>query len=170
MILALGGYPLPMHPFRYCAVLVSTAATLLADGPVGSVTSSSSFLLRGVAVNVHGVPSWPLASGDDIAAGSDSAAIQLKDGSIVILDANAHAIVDTTGGVLSFRLLSGIMTVTPAQTPTVRFYSGSELLQTRPGTPSTVRAKETSKSRVGNVGLAVRTPTPPPPAPPVSKK
>ena len=153
--------------FRFYAVLVSAAATLLAAGPVGSVTSSSSFLLRGVAVNVHGVPSWPLASGDDIAAGSDSAAIQLKDGSIVILDANAHAIVDTTGGVLSFRLLSGMMTVTPAQTPTVRFYSGSELLQTRPGTPSTVSAKETSKSRVS---LAVRTPTPPPPAPPVSKK
>ena len=121
------------HSFRYYAVLVSTATTLLAAGPVGSVTSSSSFLLHGVAVNVHGVPSWPLASGDDIAAGSDSAAIQLKDGSTVILDANAHAIVDTIGGVLSLRLLSGTMTVTPAQTPSVRFYSGSELLRTRPG-------------------------------------
>jgi ferric-dicitrate binding protein FerR (iron transport regulator) len=155
------------HSVRYYAILVSTAATLLAAVPVGSVASSSSFLLRGVAVNVHGVPSWPLAAGDDVTAGSDSAAIQLKDGSKVVLDANAHAILDTMGGVLSFRLLSGTMTVTPAQTPAVRFYSGSELLQTRPGTPSTVSAKEASKSRVG---LEVRTPTPPPPAPPVSKK
>src|ERR1035441_2094116 len=129
------------HSFRYYAVLVSTAAALLAAGPVGSVTSSSSFLPRGLSVNVYGVPSWPLASGDDIAAGSDSAAIQLKDGSLVILDANAHAIVDTTGGLLSLRLLSGTMTVTPAQTPTVRFYSGSEMLQTRPGTSSTVDRK-----------------------------
>jgi ferric-dicitrate binding protein FerR (iron transport regulator) len=153
--------------FRYYAVLVSTAAALLAAGPVGSVTSSSSFLLRGVAVNVHGVPSWPLAAGDDVTAGSDSAAVELKDGSRVVLDANAHAIVDTLGGVLNLRLLSGTMTVTPAQTPAVRFYSGSELLQIRPGTPSTVAAKEASKSRVG---LAVRTPTPPPSAPPVSKK
>jgi hypothetical protein len=156
------------YTFRYCAVLVSTAATLLAAGPVGSVTSSSSFLLRGVSVNVHGVPSWPLASGDDIAAGSDSAAIQLKDGSKVVLDANAHAMIDMIGGVLSLRLLSGTMTVTPAQTPSVRFYSGSELLQTRPGMASTVSAKETSKTGVGL--SAVRTPTPPPPAPPVSKK
>jgi hypothetical protein len=73
------------HSFRYYVVLVSGAATLLAAGPVGSVTSTSSFLLRGIAVNVHGVPSWPLASGDDIAAGSDSAAIQLKDGSSAYL-------------------------------------------------------------------------------------
>jgi ferric-dicitrate binding protein FerR (iron transport regulator) len=156
------------HSFRYYAVLVSTAAALLAAGPVGSVTSSSSFLLRGVSVNVHGVPSWPLASGDDIAAGSDSAAIQLKDGSKVVLDANAHAMIDMIGGVLSLRLLSGTMTVTPAQTPSVRFYSGSELLQTRPGMASTVSARETSKTGVGL--SAVRTPTPPPPAPPVSKK
>jgi ferric-dicitrate binding protein FerR (iron transport regulator) len=155
------------HSFRYYAVLVSTAATLLAAGPVGSVTSSSSFVLRGAAVNVQGVPSWPLASGDDIIAGSDSAAVELKDGSTVILDANAHAIVDTIGGVVSFRLLSGAMTVTPAQTPAVRFYSGSELLQTRPGTPSTVSVRGTSKGRVGLLG---RIPTPPPPIPPVSKK
>src|ERR1035438_2488387 len=103
MILALGGYPMLKYTFRYYAVLVGTAATLLAAGPVGSVTSSSSFLLRGVSVNVHGVPSGPLASGDDIAAGIDSAAIQLKDGSRVVLDANAHAIVDTIGGGLRFR-------------------------------------------------------------------
>ena len=153
--------------FRYYAVLVSAAATVLAAGPVGSVTSSSPFVLRGAAVNVRGVPSWPLASGDDIATSGDSASVELKDGSKVLLGANSHAMVDTMGGLLSVRLLAGTMTVTPAKTPAVQFYSGAELLHPRSGTGLTVSVGATSKR--GAV-LAVRVPTPPPNPPPVSKK
>lgn len=155
------------HSFKYCAALVSAAATLLAAGPVGSITSSSSFVLRGAAVNVHGVPSWPLASGDDIATIGDSASVEFRDGSTVLLAANSHAMIDTTAGVLSIRLLAGTMTVAPAKTPAVQFYSGAELLHPRPGTGLTVSVGATPK---GRFVLAMRVPTPHPKPPPVSKQ
>jgi hypothetical protein len=90
--------------------------------PIATVTSSSSFQLRGHAVNVDGVPSWPLAAGDDIAAGREPATIQLRDGSRVILQQGSHLRIDARETTVEFHLLSGSLRMGSVVSPKVMVF------------------------------------------------
>lgn len=89
-----------------CGVIFS-ALVCLAAGPVGSVSSSAPFTLRGAPVKVAGVPEWPVLAGDEIVAGTAPAMITFRDGSRVQLNANSRAKVAVTGKQTVLRLTNG---------------------------------------------------------------
>jgi hypothetical protein len=106
---------------------------LAAAQPVASVTSSSSFDLRGTSINTTGVPSWPLASGDDVATHAGSAVIELRDGSRFTLLPHSRALVEAAGGRYSVRLMSGSLRVGSISSSDVRVYASGEITKPASG-------------------------------------
>lgn len=88
---------------------VALATYAVAAQPVASVTGSSSFDLNGNRVNVAGVPSWTVMSGDDIVAGASPLIVSFKDGSKITLAPDARLRIDSSAGNLSANLISGFM-------------------------------------------------------------
>lgn len=95
-----------MHLRISCGIIIS-ALVCLAAGPVGSVSSSAPFTLRGAPVRVAGVADWPLMAGDEIVAGKAPAMITFRDGSRIQLNANARAKVAVAGKQTVLRLTDG---------------------------------------------------------------
>src|ERR1700722_9589937 len=96
---------------KIALLILALAALACAAAPVASVTSSAPFDLAGNHVNVGGVPSWTVMSGDDIATSSGQATIQLRDGSRIVLLANSRIRVSSDGDSFSVRLFSGALQV-----------------------------------------------------------
>jgi len=149
------------HVYRLLAGLVCivlTGSLALAAAPVGAVSSSSAFDLRGSEVKVDGVPSWPVLAGDVIATKVAPATILFKDGSRVILESNSKARVESTGDGLSVRLLDGDMDVLTAPGSTLRFWSRNTPVQAPAGVET---AASTGKPAPPRHALLL----PPPPSP-----
>ena len=86
---------------------VVTMAAMFAAAPVGTVTSSENFILSGSEISVAGVPSWPLAPGDQLQTRSASAMVRLSDGSRVIVNGNSRVTLEKIGSATRIKLLSG---------------------------------------------------------------
>jgi len=81
---------------------------VLAQTQVATITSESSFQLRGAGVNPgQGVPSWPAMPGDTIQAGQTPLTLTFADGSTIVLSPGGKAKVDLSGKAPVFQLQSG---------------------------------------------------------------
>ena len=96
---------------------------LAGGGPVGSVTSSESFLLSGHSVPVADIPNWPVMVGDDITTTSSSAVLQFQDGSRVLLFANSSGKIEQGNNSLVFRLQTGSATINSSPDSRVAFFA-----------------------------------------------
>jgi hypothetical protein len=117
--------------------LFATSSFVFAAGPVGTISSADTFELHGASVNPGGIPSWPLAGGDEIATHVSSAVVRLGAGSSVTLAADSRARVESTGGRITLRLLSGSMLVNSSTDSSVMFYNNSDLVKAQ-SQPTTV--------------------------------
>ena len=95
-----------------CILLIATYPAGAVQ-PIASITSASPFELRGHIVNVDGVPTWPIAAGDDIAISKDSASLQFRDGSRVILLPVARFSLDFKDDTVLLRLSAGSLRMGP---------------------------------------------------------
>jgi hypothetical protein len=95
-------------------ILVGSLGVLSAGEPVATISSSGTFILRGVTVSSMGVSRWPIMAGDSFESGSSTATVQFKDGSKVAMSENSKAIVVANGDQLTFRVVSGSVQVAPA--------------------------------------------------------
>jgi hypothetical protein len=89
--------------------------------PIATVSSNTSFQLRGVQIDGVGVSRWPVMAGDTITSGTSATVLQFRDGSRVSLDQGAKASVVAVGDQVSFRLISGTMKVSPASGTRISF-------------------------------------------------
>ena len=146
---------------RTLCVLLALSIVLSAAEPVAKVTSPEPFQLRGQTVQVAGVPAWSALVGDEITAGASPVVVTFKDGSKAVLAAKAKGKIDKAKeDSLAFHLTMGMMTVTAAQNPGVKFYSGQTIAPVQPGQSLTVSVGQQVRPAF------VRTPTVPPgPAP-----
>ena len=96
------------------SVLVGSLGLLSAAEPIATISSTGTFMLRGVTVNSAGVSRWPIMAGDSFESGSSTAVVQFKDGSKVSMSENSKGLIVATGDQISFRLVSGSMQVAPA--------------------------------------------------------
>lgn len=108
--------------FFLASIAFCFAATVFAAASAGTITSSSTFLLRGVSVSVDGVPNWPIAVGDELQTLNGAATIVFTDGSRVVVGPKSKASVESQSGDLVFRLLNGEMDVKRAQSSTLRVF------------------------------------------------
>jgi len=70
--------------FGALTLALSIPAAALAQTPLGTVTSSSPFELRGASINpAPGVPNWPAVSGDSMQSGNTPLTLTLSDGSTI---------------------------------------------------------------------------------------
>ncbi len=95
-------------------VLVGSLGLLSASEPIATISSTGSFVLRGVTVNSSGVSRWPIMAGDSFESGSSTAVVQFKDGSKVSMSESSKGLIVANGDQISFRLVSGSMQVAPA--------------------------------------------------------
>jgi hypothetical protein len=148
---------------RALIVAFAFATALWAAEPAAKITSNSSFLLRGKPVPVAGVPSWTALAGDDVTAGESSLMLVFRDGSRAVLAARSQARIEKgSGEQVLFRLVSGAMTLRPAEKPSTTFYNGSTALQAKPAQEMTV-----SSAPSAEVSTTLhRIPPPPPPGTP----
>lgn len=92
---------------QFLAVIMAVVV-VLAQTQIATITSDSSFQLRGAGVNPgQGVPSWPVMPGDTMQAGSTPLTLTFSDGSTIILSPGAKAKVDLSGKTPVFELQSG---------------------------------------------------------------
>ena len=114
------------------AVVFWTISTMLAgaafgaDKRVATLTTNSSFQLRGADVPAAGVPHWPVMAGDTMVAGSGTATLTLDDGSRITLDPNSSARVDKRDGRINFHLLTGSSSYELASNSNVTVFSGEQ--------------------------------------------
>jgi hypothetical protein len=136
-----------VHRFKLLMALVTVFGAARAAQPIASITSASSFELRGHTVNVDGVPTWPIAPGDDVATGADSATVQLRDGSRVVLLQGSRLRVDFKDNTVQLLLLSGSLRMGSVIGPKVAVYSQGSLV--KPVSGSIVTAGPSGASRQG---------------------
>jgi len=141
--------------------------------PVGAITSPEPFLLRGARVVVAGVPSWPVAPGDEIAIGASPAVISFRDGSRVTLGRNSKAKLESDGRPLLLRLLEGTGAYVLASGSALQLFVGDKRagLGTTRGVLSSLASQAApnapQNSRQDSAVAAVR--RPPPTLPPISQ-
>ena len=143
------------------AILLCTAFLASAGQSIATASSSASFELRGSLVNVAGVPSWPLVSGDEVAAKSSPVAISLPDGSRVTLSSGSHLRIDSTAGSPAIHLVSGSLQYSIVSGSMVKLFNSTTLVPGRSGTIS-VGAAPVGSNRSGVQASVLR---PPPPGP-----
>ena len=101
---------LPRRSIAAALVLVLglvSFAPVSAQSQIGTVSSTTPFLLRGVTVQPNpGVPSWPVMPGDVVRAGNTPLTLVLNDGSRIVLAPEASGRVMLEGGRPVFRLES----------------------------------------------------------------
>jgi len=145
------------------------ACAVQAAQPVGAITSSEPFLLRGARVAVAGVPSWPIAPGDDIATSTSPAVISFRDGSRVTLGRNSKAKLESNDSPLLLRLLEGTGSYVFASGSALQLFVGDKRagLGTTRGTLSLLASQAApnalQNSRQDSAVPAALRPPPPPP-------
>jgi len=127
----------------------------LALAPVGTVTSSSAFELSGSAVNIAGVPAWPILAGDSVTAGSSFLTISFRDGSRVTLAPGSRLKIDSSGS--SANLTGGSMQFLLASGSGLRIFQSSDPVLGRSGSISTGSSPTGLKPELAKL--------PPPPQP-----
>jgi len=143
-------------------LLVSLVAMVaFAATPVGTITTTSDFQLRGVFVHSAGVPSWPVTAGDSVTMGSAPATIHFKDGSMVNLAPYAQVKIEERNDDLNVRLVSGLMTFTTAPGSLLHFFSGSTALTATPNVATTASVSSQAASSGAATNLT-KTPAAPP--------
>ncbi len=78
-----------------------------AEAPVGSLVSPGPVTVRGVEFSAPGVLSWPVLSGDELAATQTPALLVLRNRTRVYLSRNSRLKVDRTDGQLTVHWLQG---------------------------------------------------------------
>jgi hypothetical protein len=146
-------------------VFLFLATALHAAEPVASVTSTEPFLLRGALVTVSGVPSWPVAAGDEIATGTVPAVITFRDGSRVTLNVKSKAKIESEKGRLLLRVLEGAGSYFLVSGSMLRLFSGTSPVPagTGQGTIAVAGSGSGSSSPQGSLSRAARRPSPPAP-------
>ncbi len=84
-------------------VVVFLIPLVVAGQPIATISTSAPLVINGVSVPVAGIPTWPLAAGDEIVTGSSPASITFHDGSVVTVSKDSKAKV----GKSSVDLLTG---------------------------------------------------------------
>jgi hypothetical protein len=92
---------------RWLCLVILACPFAMAAQPVATVQSSKPFRLRGAPVPVAGVPSWPVAIGDDIETAASRAVISFPDGNRVTLATDSRAKLEKDAGRIALRLLKG---------------------------------------------------------------
>ncbi|MFN7981826.1 MAG: hypothetical protein U0Q11_08205 [Vicinamibacterales bacterium] len=117
---------------RAVALALSFSIALSAQTPVASVTSASSFRLRGARVNPSvAVPTWPVMAGDRIKAGDTPVTLTFADGSTVVLAPKAEAVLRLVDGVPVFELDSEAAHYTLANNSSLKLMARKETVQPR---------------------------------------
>lgn len=75
---------------RGLLLLLLASGLMAATPPAGTVTAGRSVSVDGVDISTQGVPTWPLAPGDEVATGNEPAIVTLNDGSRFLLDRNSR--------------------------------------------------------------------------------
>jgi hypothetical protein len=109
--------------------------------PVGSVSSSSPFELRGNRIAVAGVPSWPVAAGDEIATDASAATIRFRDGSEATLDKYSRAKIEQDGSNLVLQLKGGSLQYTVAKGSVLHIRNLNHEIPVQPGVVRTITTK-----------------------------
>jgi len=143
------------------ASLLCTAFMASAGQTIATASSSASFELRGSLVNVAGVPSWPLVSGDEVAAKNSPVAIAMPDGSRVTLSSGSRLRIDSRAGAPAIHLVSGSLQYSIVSGSMVKLFNNTTLAPGRSGTIS-VGSTTGGSSRTGVQASVLR---PPPPGP-----
>jgi hypothetical protein len=130
-----------------------------AAAPIGTVSSSAPFVLRGSTVPVAGVPSWPVAVGDEISTDSSPATFNLRDGSVITLDKSSRAKIEQEDGNVLFRLQSGVMQYNIPKTSTVRIANRNTPVPVQRGVLTAISTKP------GPAHFLLKPPPTPPPGP-----
>lgn len=92
-----------------CIVLATGLAAIAADRPVATITAPDAFTLNGVRVAANGVPSWPLAAGDEVNTLNSAAVIRFGDQGQVAIDKGSGLKLERNETGLIARLTSGSM-------------------------------------------------------------
>src|ERR1700680_3007335 len=109
----------------FVSAVVSSLA--LGQSQVATVSSSSSFTLRGASITTgQGVPDWPVLAGDTIKAGNSPVVVTFPDGSTITLDPGAEATVSLSGQTPVFRLVKGSAHYALKSLTSVQIISGSQ--------------------------------------------
>jgi hypothetical protein len=122
------------------------AAIALAAHPVGYIRSSEPFRLRGATVPVAGMRWWPIVAGDDIVAGSASAALTFADGSRVTLARASSLKLESAGERTRVRLLDGSLEYRLSASPKVEIYNRDLRQAALSGSASTTAQPSTSSA------------------------
>ncbi len=134
---------------RNISAVVSLALVLaisgLAQTPMGSITSSAPFQLRGASVIPgEGVPTWPVLAGDVIKSGTAHVIITLTDGSVIVMDPGATATLTMVGKVPSFQLTSGTAAYTLKSPTSLQLAAGNRVI-----TPAATKGTFNSAGNAG---------------------
>jgi len=122
------------------------AITAVAQSQVATLTSESSFTLRGAQVSTgEGVPSWPVLDGNVIRAGTSNLTVTFPDGSTVTLAPGSEARLQMVDGKPVLNLQSGAMHYSLKELNSVKLISGNS-----PLTPTNL----VGESKIGSVQLA----------------
>jgi hypothetical protein len=118
---------------KLAAVLLLCAASAVpmwAAGQIMTVTSSSSFTLRGVPLNpAQGVPEWPVMPGDTIIAGTSPVKVTFPDGSTITLDPGSQAVISMQGATPVFQLVKGSADYFMKTLDSVRILTGNKAVE-----------------------------------------
>ncbi len=128
-----------------------------------TATSGGAFTLVGIVVQIAGVPSWPVAAGDELQAGEAPVLISFKDGSRVTLAKGSKAKIEKNGGKTLLRLLDGSCSYILTSQLSLGLMAGDKPAEVRGlrGSLSTPSAAKAVENRP--VSAEVTLPRPPPP-------
>ena len=122
-------------------LIVFLAGLCFAAAPVGSASGTQTFHLRGNAVPVAGVPSWPLVAGDEISTDSGFVTLRFRDGSEATLDKGSRAKIEQDGDHLILRLQSGAMQFQVAKNSTLRVLNLNNPVAVNTGVVKTISTR-----------------------------
>lgn len=117
---------------RAVALALSFSIALSAQTQIATVTSASTFRLRGARVNPSvAVPTWPVMAGDRIKAGDTPVTLTFADGSTVVLAPKAEAVVRMVDGLPVFELDSEAAHYTLTKSDSLKLMARRETVQPR---------------------------------------
>ena len=136
-----------MYQVKLFMIFSTVIGVIHAAQPIASITSASSFELRGHIVNVDGVPTWPLTAGDQITAGKEAATIELRDGSRVFLQKDSQLRLDSKNDTVLLHLMSGSLRMGSVVSPRVAVYASGNLVKPAGGSVVTAGSASHVPSR-----------------------
>ncbi len=132
------------------SVILACGPLCAAQPTVARVTSSEPLEVRGVAVDMKGLASWPVTLDDDIATRNAEAYIQFQDGSTVSLQKHSRVKIQGSKDDISVRVLSGSIaySVTPRSQVHIIDAAGAVLQNSARNTRSFLPTSSVSSSGI----------------------